>query len=230
MIGRGFGWGWQSPATPTAELVAEWQGGTQALSPRLPPAPCTPCHPFFHGQIFFRSNKIWDEPWRSLVTGGMEVGVQRSQNPQYYGVWRTVVGQKCPVREVQWAGGVHPQGVSRGLQQGVVQGRSREVQGSWRGERRGCPPAALYHRFFIPPHSKCTLVTNFQTLISAAKLLRIPDPRSATCHLTLQDSLSPQCFTAFTQSSVTQSFASESIHICTAVTKSLHRLLLQKTF
>ena len=193
-IGRGFGWGWQSPATPTAELVAlvaGWHTGPTPLSPRLPPAPCTPRHTFFHGQIFFGSNKIWDEPWRSLVTGGMEVGVQRSQNPQYYGVWRTVVGQKCPVREVQWAGGVHPQGVRRGLQQGVVQGRSREVQGSWRGERRGCPPAATYHRFFIP---HCTLVTNFQALIFAAKLLRIPDPRSATCHLTLQDSLISSMF------------------------------------
>ena len=181
IIGRGFGWGWQSPATPTAELVAEWQGGRPSVH-GCPPHRAHPATLFSHGQIFFCSNKIWDEPWRSLVTGGMEVGVQRSQNPQYYGVWRTVVGQKCPVREVQWAGGVHPQGV-RGLQQGVVQGRSREVQGSWRGERRGCPPAALYHRFFIPPHSKCTLVTNFQTLISAAKLLT--DPGSKICHLSL---------------------------------------------
>ena len=79
------------------------------------------------------------------MTGGMEVGVQRSQNPQYYGVWRTVVGQKCPVREVHWAtGGVHHQGV-RGVQhQGDVrgvQGRTRELQGSWRGERRAWPPA-----------------------------------------------------------------------------------------
>ena len=38
----------------------------------------------------------------------MEVGVQQSQHPQYYGVWRTVVGQKCPVREIHWAGGGAP--------------------------------------------------------------------------------------------------------------------------
>ena len=76
------------------------------------------------------------------MTGGMEVGVQRSQNPpQYYGVWRTVVGQKCPVREVHWAtAGIHHQGV-RGVQR-----RARDQQqGSWRGERRGWPNAS-YHR------------------------------------------------------------------------------------
>ena len=162
-----------------------WRSGRVAHRPSVHGCPPHRAHPatlFSHRQIFLGSNKIWDEPWRSLVTGGMEVGVQRSQNPQYYGVWRTVVGQKCPVREVQWAGGVHPQGV-RGLQQGVLQGRSREVQASWRGERRGCPPAALYHRFFISPHSKCTLVTNFQALISAAKTFA--DPRSQICHLSL---------------------------------------------
>ena len=140
--------GWQPAATPTAEL--SW---CQARPPSV--RGCLPhsAHPHLPapGQIF--SNQIWDVARTALVTGGMEVGVQRSQNPQYYGVWRTVVGQKCPVREVQWAGGVHRQGVrGAGQQQGdsarVVQGRSSR-EGSWRGERRGCWPPALYHRLAL---------------------------------------------------------------------------------
>lgn len=140
--------GWQPAATPTAEL--SW---CQARHPSV--RGCLPhsAHPHLpaQGQIF--SNQIWDVARTALVTGGMEVGVQRSQNPQYYGVWRTVVGQKCPVREVQWAGGVHRQGVrGAGQQQGdsarVVQGRSSR-EGSWRGERRGCWPPALYHRLAL---------------------------------------------------------------------------------
>ena len=129
------------------------------------------------------------------MTGGMEVGVQRSQNPQYYGVWRTVVGQKCPVREVQWASGgvVHHQGVRGTVQQQgerVVQGRSsREVQGSWRGEKKAWQPA-LYHRFvtcLLSPHSKLTLETNFQFYVLCTAFA---DPGSKICrHLTPEDAL-----------------------------------------
>lgn len=164
---------------PTAELVL----GPTPLSPRLPAAQCTP-HPA-PGQTFFGSatGQIWDVPWTPFVTGGMEVGVQRSQNPQYYGVWRTVVGQKCPVREVQWAGGVHHQGVrGTGQQQGdrvgVVQGRSREVQGSWRGERRAWPPA-LYHRLALLLLTGSAHLGQISNFDFAPEILRIPDPRSA---------------------------------------------------
>ena len=81
--------------------------------------------------------------------GGMEVGVQQSQHPQYYGVWRTVVGQKCPVREIHWAGGGAPGQGGRAVQpQGDVRVpnvRPRDQNnGPWRGERKAWPPSPQF--------------------------------------------------------------------------------------
>ena len=75
--------------------------------------------------------------------------MQQSQHPQYYGVWRTVVGQKCPVREIHWAGGGAPaQGGRAVVPQGDVRVpnvRPRDQNiGPWRGERKAWPPSPQF--------------------------------------------------------------------------------------
>ena len=116
----------------------------------------------------------------------MEVGVQQSQHPQYYGVWRTVVGQKCPVREIHWAGGGAPAQGGRAVQpQGDVRVpnvRPRDQNiGPWRGERKAWPPSPQFRLV-----NGIRYVGILKSLRTQAAQFSIPDEFG---HLTLGDSL-----------------------------------------